>query len=294
MKKIAVTYFELLCKTNYRAINLSLLRVCLCIWLLAGLCSDWFNAEFLYSKQAISLANQHTLASIHYQYYLFMLVYGVVIILQMLGIGRHTTAFLLYLLYYYHYHLDIAVVNGGDNICRYVLLFMTFANSYHHLTIYKYEPLADKDALLQNLLSNLAAFSIMIEICLLYCSSAIGKLQTADWCNGEAVYYAFASERYGAVFVLKDYIKLGWLVKAATWSALALELCFPILIWIKKYRPFILFAGLLLHVSICVTMKLYSFQVVMILLYIIFLEEATIKKWLNAVGLKYSSAIRVS
>ena len=70
-----------------------------------------------------------------------------------------------------------------------------------------------------------------------------------------------------------------------TTSALLFELvAFPLLVWIKETRLWILAAGVVFHLSIVITMKVFIFSEVMILFYFAFLTENEVKNVISSLS----------
>jgi len=100
--------------------------------------------------------------------------------------------------------------------------------------------------------ANLALRLIQLHLCLIYGMAGIAKLQGAAWWNGLAIWGTLAS----AEFRLIDFTGLAaypWVLNALTHGALALELSYPVLIWVPRLRPLLLALAVGLHVGIGLT-----------------------------------------
>jgi hypothetical protein len=60
---------------------------------------------------------------------------------------------------------------------------------------------------------------------------------------------------------------------ALTWGTLLFELCFPVLVWSRAWRPYLLLCGVLFHLGIQLTMGVPHFALVMIASYPCFLSD---------------------
>jgi len=69
------------------------------------------------------------------------------------------------------------------------------------------------------------------------------------------------------------------LVTLGTYFTLAFELLFPILIWYKKHRLWLLISGVFLHLGIYVTMMIFDFEIYFVAIYGFFISNAF---WLMA------------
>lgn len=123
---------------------------------------------------------------------------------------------------------------------------------------------------LKILMHNLGTVAIIIQICLLYFLSGYAKITNPDWYGGSAVSMVANIHRYSlfhtiGVLQTKNTVNAG-----LTYLVTFYQLCFPILIWIKKTKKIFLLIGLLMHLYIGLVMGLPEFAAIMILSYIYF------------------------
>ncbi|WP_438529552.1 hypothetical protein [Cetobacterium sp.] len=202
-------------------------------------------------------------------YPLIILLTILIAILFGFGIGRWITSLALYILMYFNNELSYLYSNGGDNLLSFICLYMVFTNSYSYFVLNKSNPIKSK---ISNLASNLACYSIMIHLCLIYFISFIHKIHSDMWYNGVANYYILNLERYSSPF---NYIfsKNIIFIVFSTYFTLAFELFFPILIWNKNFRKILLVSGLLLHLGIYFFMMIYDFEILFIMIYGFFITN---------------------
>ena len=273
-------YLSRLQKENYKSFYLAFLRVGISIWLLTELCLNWSSLDVLYGRSAFVLSKTnflHRLAggfsSISNYYMWFIIPYILVLLLNIAGIGRWITALLLFVMLYTLQRMNMLIVNGGGLMARLILLYLVFANSYQYFVLIKQKPLKEQQRKIVNLLSNLAALSIMLHLCLAYFSSGIVKILDTYWQRGEAVYYVLQMERFVGTPFNSVILQHPWIDITATYTVLLFELGFPILIWIKKLRKPLLVIGIIFHLSIYIFLMIYAFQIVFLLIYGLFLPN---------------------
>lgn len=269
-------YQELLQKGNYKSFYLSFLRVAICLLLLKEIWFNWSNFDMLYGENNFFEYSKRAIAGKHIHYFYFHLIYITVILLQLFGIGKYIVAALLFYMFNVLYGLNVGINNGGDNMMRLVLFYLIFADSYQYFVLFKKRQ--DEQGLIKitNLLSNLSALSIMLQLCFVYFTSALAKIHTDVWYNGEAVYYILLQERFMGTVFNKILVKHEWFILSATYFTILFELLFPVLIWIKKIRTPLIIAGLLLHAGIYLFLMLYNFQIIFMLVYGLFLSNSTL------------------
>ena len=207
----------------------------------------------------------------HYMW--FMLFYVALIFMSITGIGKWLTATLLFITVYLLQKTNTTMLNGGDKMVLAILLYLIFADSYQYFVFIRQKHNNKEYQKIQNLLSNLAAFSIMLQLCLSYFSSGVAKANDVLWLHGEATYYALSMERFAGTAFNKYIVQSKWIDYFTNYATMSFELLFPLLIWKKKLRKPLLITGLLFHLCIYVFLMIYGFQIVFILIYGLFLPN---------------------
>jgi len=270
MKKIHAFIATLTAENNY-SFYLSCCRVFSCLLILKQIAFSWqflpllytdagylspmhkYISEFLISFDA-SLVRDHI--------YTFFGVYILFLILLLFGVGKNFTAVMVFLLYDITQKLCPQVLNGGDNFLRFILLYLAFADSFKYFSISGYE--STRFYKLRCLASNLAGISICMHLCLIYFISAIHKIHADVWFSGVATYYTFNLERFNGTPFNASLANNALFVVSTTYGTLLLELLYPILIWNKSLRKYLIPAAVFLHAGIGIFMMLYDFQLIFI------------------------------
>ncbi|MCW3464592.1 hypothetical protein [Chitinophaga nivalis] len=279
------TLFHHLTQTNTRSIYLSILRVALCLWLLKELTINWTSLELLYGTHSFLVAQNDILltsigVNIQYlreHYFVLIILYTTLVILYLLGIGRNLTAIFVFLLVELFQRMNNINLNGGDNLLKFMLLYLSFANTFQYLVLFNSHKVK-KDPAVCNMLTNLAAYSIMFHLCLAYFISGISKAHADVWYNGVATYYTFSLERFKGTSYNEAIVSNGWIVLITTYATLLFELYFPVLIWVRKLRIPLIIVGICLHMGIYIFMMIYGFQIIFILTYGLFFTNEEYSK----------------
>jgi predicted DCC family thiol-disulfide oxidoreductase YuxK len=112
--------------------------------------------------------------------------------------------------------------------------------------------------------ANLALRLIQLQLVVIYGMAGLAKLQGPSWWNGTAIWKTMTTGE----FVVLDFTALAawpWLINLATHASLAIELLYPVLVWVKIVRPLALASVVVLHVGIAVMSPgLSEFALVMI------------------------------
>lgn len=213
----------------------------------------------------------------------FNVLYLVVIILYLFGVGKRITAFTLYIIFDIMQQLNPITLNGGDNLLKFILLYMVFINSYDYFSISKLNYKNSEHTKLSNFLSNLGILSIKLHLCLVYFLAGIHKINADVWFNGVATYYTLSLERFrGTSFNLK-LAQNAFLVLISTYMTILIEISYPFLVWFKATRKTLIILAILLHLSISILMMLLDFQMVFILVQGFFFTDKEILLVMNKI-----------
>lgn len=267
-------------KNNY-AFYLSVFRVFVCLHLIKTIIFQWPFLDILYGPSSFLSPHNTILTELfgvhsnwireHYQG--FMMVYLLVIVLYLFGVGKNLTALALVLLLEVQQRLCPVILNGGDNLLRFVMLYMVFADSFQYFSI-KTKPFKNETRRrLCNLCSNLAVLAITIHLCLVYFWSAFHKIHSDVWFNGVATYYILSLAQFKGTSFNDALTANGYFVTLSTYFTLLVEMFFPVLIWFRQTRIPALVCGLLLHIGIYIFMMIYGFEIIFIMLYGFFLTD---------------------
>mgnify|MGYP001602480980 CR=1 FL=1 len=120
---------------------------------------------------------------------------------------------------------------------------------------------------------------MQLQLAIVYLFAFLAKTG-ATWKDGTAVYY-FLTNSHFARFNFEFLGNFMPLVQFMTYSALAIELLFPILVWFMPIRPYINAAGIILQLSILFSSNIVFFSLIMIAAHMAFIEPETVNKAVN-------------
>jgi vitamin K-dependent gamma-carboxylase-like protein len=106
---------------------------------------------------------------------------------------------------------------------------------------------------------------VQIQMCVIFVSAALCKLQSPAWRNGTAMYYIARLDDYFGRFPTPDVLwQTPWIVGLITWGTIAAELAIPLAIWWPPARRWALAAALAFHLANEYTMHLFLFHWIML------------------------------
>ncbi len=117
---------------------------------------------------------------------------------------------------------------------------------------------------------------LQLTVAYVYLSSCIAKLMNVRWLKGIALRDVLSSPVYSEWARYYDVFPIVFFL---TWTTLVFELAFPLLVWWKKLRPWLILSGIAFHVGIDTLMVIPMFSAIMIVSYAVFLTDAEVK-WL--------------
>ena len=116
---------------------------------------------------------------------------------------------------------------------------------------------------------------VQVQVSILYLAAVWEKVRGSSWNDGTAVSYAFRIDDI-ARFPVPDFVTDSLLiVNLLTYGTLAVELALGILVWNRVLRPWVLLAGIALHLGIDYSVRVGFFSYAIFVAYIAFLPPQT-------------------
>lgn len=283
------TISNFLLKEREHNFYFALFRVFVCLFLIKDIFVKWSFMDILYRGNSflvpsesgiLELVNLST-TSLRNNIEYFILVHVMLIILFFFGIGKHLVAFFVFVTYELSQRLCHITLNGGDNLLKFAILYLIFADSYNYFSITRLSIKSELGKKNNDLLTNLARLSICFHLCLAYFLSALHKIHADVWFNGIATYYTLSLERFQGTSFNLALAKNGLFVTVSTYFTILVELLFPVLVWSKSLKWLMLTLGVMLHMGIFIFMMIYDFQIVFISIYGFFISDAEWGKVMN-------------
>lgn len=273
-------------QSNEKAYYLAVLRVLVSLWFIKELLFRWPAFEVLYSNHSFLQLNttkyfsffRLNAAFLREHYMVLVWICMCLLVLNLLGIGRNIVSLLLFICFTILYHFNNRYANGGDEMSMLLLFYLSFANSFSHLTLFKRKPWPQTIEKIFNLISNLAAYSIMLNLCLAYFIAGTYKLIDPYWQKGTAIYYFANNERFSVFASGEKSVGFPLLLSyLLTYGTLFLELSFPVLAWCKKYRNILFLLMMLMHLCIYFFLMIYGMTIIFIIQYGLFYSNEEVR-----------------
>jgi hypothetical protein len=203
-------------------------------------------------------------------YLVFVFIQLAAIVFWFSGKWQRVASIVIYLLTAMLFLRAYLYVTGGH---RLVLLFLFFF-------IFIDEKRTDERG---NVFSNLFFLACKIQLLLVYLYAGLFKLHGTYWLNGEALYYVLNLREFSHPLLQGWLLQQYGLLAFGTYVALAYQLLFPVLVWVKPLRWPFLAVGIAFHLMVAIALGLPDFGLLMVLSYTMFVGNQLAEKILNAV-----------
>ena len=176
---------------------------------------------------------------------------------------------------------NYGVAFGADQVTSFFLIYLTFTQSDARLSLRAWlRERKGKAPLSGDLLTSVFYRFLQLQLCIIYVYSGLEKLKGQSWWDGTALWSVLANPQMViADFTWTRHVPL--LIVLISFSTILFELYFPVLVWVKAVRKYLLATGIFFHIGIGVVMALWSFAAVMITPYALFLPEEYLKTKLS-------------
>jgi hypothetical protein len=265
-------------------LNLAIFRIILCGTLFAMYLDRFRDVKIFYTDEGLlprSLALQvipefyrpsfewFFWSDSQSQLFHFFLVFG--LLLLTLGIGGRILAVFVWILQIAFLHRNYSVAFGADLIGGIFLLYLAMTQSCERLSLIRLW-FPRKKPVLSDIFTSVFYRMIQVQLCVIYIYTGMEKLKGGSWWDGTALWSVFANPQM-VIADLTWFRFVPYLVVVFTFSTVLFEIYFPVLVWNSRLRLRLLAVGLLFHSGIGFIMALWSFSLVMVAPYILFVSE---------------------
>ena len=152
------------------------------------------------------------------------------------------------------HHVDPWTLNSGDALMRDIVFLLALA-----------PPGPGR-------VSPWALRLVQVQVSVMYLVAAASKLAGAHWRDGTAVSYPLRIPAMTRVHLPGDVTASPLAAHVLTWGVLGTELAIGLLVWSRRARPWVLAAGVLLHLGIELTLRVGFFSWIVLACYVAFVQ----------------------
>lgn len=267
----------------------SVFRVFAALLLIKETIQLWLYVPVLFQQDSFVVTDQRPLfglstelvALVREHIFVVLGLYLGLLILFLFGIGKRATAFSVFIIYYFLEKLCPLILNGGDNLLGFLLLYLSFIDCYNYFSLTQLNYKRPESRFISNFISGVFTFCICFHLVAVYLTTALHKIHSDVWFHGIAVYYTFQLERFEGTRYNVQMAKNVFLVTFITYYTVFVEMFYPTLVWFKSTRKLIICCAIMMHIGIYVFMMIYDFQLIFIVLQGFFFND---REWLGLIN----------
>lgn len=228
--------------------------------------------------------------------YLVLLAYMIVALLLMAGVFSRLSCAALWYLQLSVVHRNLLITSGADQIFGMLLFISIFLPLGRRWSVdawvagrlaARWPALFDREK--RRLPSIWSARLFQLQIAIVYGITVARKIQEDVWRDGQALRGFLAMPSYATWPMWHGH----WpFMKPLTWGTLAFECAFPLLIWFRPFRRWLLLAGIAFHLGIDILMQVPMFSGIMICSYIMFVPDEVSERWVNRLEARLRRVLR--
>jgi hypothetical protein len=118
---------------------------------------------------------------------------------------------------------------------------------------------------------------LQVQMSIIYIAAAQVKLSGEPWLHGTAVSYVLRLEDMQRVIAPDWFATNALAMNMLTWGTITVELAVGILVWFPRFRPWVLAAGVLMHLLIDAYVQVGIFSYAMFVMYFAWMSPETAK-----------------
>ena len=206
-------------------------------------------------------------------------------------VGWHSrlAAILVFVLVVSFERRDPWIFNAGDGLIRIEALFLALSPCGAALSLDQRRRTGSFWSAQER---NLWALRLMqVQVSIIYLSTVVAKLRGDTWQNGTAVAYTLRLEDMLILPVPWFVSDTPLIANVMTWGTLLTELAIGVLVWNRRWRARVLWAGVILHLSIMLTVVVGFFSLAMFVLYLAFVPAERVAAFVGAIA-RRAKAVR--
>ncbi len=197
-------------------------------------------------------------------------VYAVACVFLALGLFTKIAGFLIFLNFASRSKQNWYVIQGADNVAKFMSLLLVFSNAGAVLSL---------DALFRlPMMGATAAASsqwpqklMQIQLGIIYLRTALWKLRDRSWIDGTAVFHALYRNPHARWDPMPPWLLSAPMIALMTWGTLVTEFAGGTLIWFRETRYVVIASLVFFHLSLEALLRLKYFQWMMVVCLLLFI-----------------------
>jgi hypothetical protein len=185
------------------------------------------------------------------------------------GFQSRLAALVVFVVYTSFERRNVYITNSGDELVRIIALILVLAPAGAAVSLDRWR--RRREGLWSfPRRSPWALRLLQVQVSVLYLAAVWDKLRGDNWNDGTATSYALRLDDIARFQLPHSLTQSELVANFMTYGTLATELAIGVLIWNRRARPYVLLAGVGLHLSIDLTMRIGFFSLAMFVAYLAF------------------------
>lgn len=206
------------------------------------------------------------------------IVFLVAILLLCVGVLGRISAIIGLVLHVIFMQRNYGIVYGADIISSFLFFSLALSDNDRSFSLrslfgWAKKPMGD----LNQMMTTIGVRLLQIQICVVYGYTGLEKMKGPSWWDGTAV-WAVLGNRQLMMFDSSWLREIPLVIVVATFSTLLFEVYFPVLVWLKVTRRWLLLFGVALHAGIAVSVGLVFFSVAMVSTYFVYIPPESLEE----------------
>lgn len=242
------------------------------------------HIDILRSEYRFSILDELGSPESVYFFYLILIISTI-----MLLVGKYTraSAIISFVLLASFHEKNVFILDSAETLMRLMVFYLALAPSSKYFSldaIKKRRSLTPEDFKRWQKGPIWTRRLMQIQLAVVYLFAFLPKTGIT-WKSGTAIYY-FLSNHHFARFSFDFLGSFLWLTIIATYATLLIELLFPMLVWFKPTKKYMLIGGVMLNLGILILSNITFFSLIMIVAHLAFIEPGTINKTISKIKIR--------
>ncbi|MDX2036830.1 MAG: HTTM domain-containing protein [Isosphaeraceae bacterium] len=202
----------------------------------------------------------------------FLAVHAAVLLLLTLGKWTRVVSILAYLGQLMIHQRNIATASGADVLLMVMLFYLMLSPCGAAYSLDALRERRRRGTEADPIIVPWAQRLIQIQVTIMYFVTSVLKCAGTTWLTGTAVHYVVCNQELGR-FDLGGLAAYPAFINIVTYGGLGVEFALAFLLWVKPARPYVIAAGIALHVGIWALVNIPLFGELSMAGYLVFLDS---------------------
>lgn len=230
------------------------------------------NAIFLQMRNSYSLYGLSTSERAHDAIFIAGMCVSALFVV---GVAPRVMSVLFFVFTFSLYARNEIILDGGDNlliIIAFLLMFLDTSGRQKELA-----KGSGWDSYIA-LMHNLAVIAVIVQVCILYFTSAWAKMMGHKWQDGTAVYYILRTSEFNLSPLAHVITQNAIVVALLTLGTIVLQIGFPFVIWHRVLKYPWIAGAFTFHIAIAYFMGLIWFSFTMLSVELILISDGVYQR----------------